>query len=323
MPNFDGGHYFLTALIPVRQDLCADPRTDATVTSHLHELRAALAALPTALQTPATEAIGLNSPFARSDRTHFARFAVLDDVAFNGRGQRDPIAVSLRLAKPPSEADPVDRLPCSFLILVVDFDAPDGSDAALDDYLAHLWAVMAPELQEILQHCEGHARLVDAAGFAGLVRACQVETTMPFNDYWTGAPPLAPLPLKRLLAPAALGALALGIGLLGALVAALTPWHAKPWLLLALAGLVVLPLGLWWAYAAVMAAAAKPFPTAPRSDLPSVLKALYLQQRFTRFAIDTQGATPEALHAAFGDFLAAHRPEDVAAPTQRRGVVKC
>ena len=55
----------------------------------------------TALQTPATEHIGLNSPFARDGRTHFARFAVIDDAAYNGRDQRDrdrvlPFALSDR-----------------------------------------------------------------------------------------------------------------------------------------------------------------------------------------------------------------------------------
>jgi hypothetical protein len=316
MPNFDGGHYFLTALVPIRGDLCADPRTDATVTSHLHELRATLAALPTALQTPATEKIGINSPFARGTRTHFARFAILDDVAFNGRGQRDPIAVAVGLGKQPSVADPVDRLPCSYLIFVADFDAPDGSQAALDDYLTHLWQIMEPELRDIFGHCDGHAQLTDAAGFAGLIRACQVETTMPFNDYWQGAPPLVPLPLKRLLLPALVAAGALVLGLVIGI-------FAHRWLWLSLAGLVALPVALWWAYSRVMAAAAVPFPMAPRSDLPSVLKALYLQQQVTRFAIDTQGADPATLHATFGDFLARHRPEDAAAPTQRPGVVKC
>jgi hypothetical protein len=317
MPNFDGGHYFLTTLVPIRSGLCADPRTAATVTSHLHELRATLAALPTALQTPATEKIGLNSPFARSTRTHFARFAILDDVAFNGRGQRDPIKVALKLSPQPNVTDPVDRLPCSYLIFVIDFDAADGSDATRDDYLAHLWSVAQDELREILVHCDGHERLVDAAGFVRLMRDCQVETTMPFNDYWTGAPPLSPLPLKPLLAPAIIAAAALVLGVLGALVLDDDLW------LLALAGLVALPLALWWAYGRINAAAAQPFPTAPNSDLPGVLKALYLQQKFTRLAIETQGASPAALHAAFGDFLATHRPQDTAAPTQKPGVVRC
>jgi hypothetical protein len=37
-----------------------------------------------------------------------------------------------------------------------------------------------------------------------------------------------------------------------------------------------------------MAAGAKPFPAAPDSNLPAVLKALHLQRTFTRFATDNQ-----------------------------------
>ncbi len=50
---------------------------------------------------------------------------------------------------------------------------------------------------------------------------------------------------------------------------------------------------------------AAPLPTAPGCDLPSVLKSLYLQQHFTRFAIEAQGLTDAQLHARFGAFLAA------------------
>ena len=65
-----------------------------------------------------------------------------------------------------------------------------------------------------------------------------------------------------------------------------------------------------------------PFPAAPDSDLPSVLKALYLQQRFQEFAVAEQGAGDAALHAAFGRFLAKHRPDDLGWPTQEAGVVR-
>ena len=65
---------------------------------------------------------------------------------------------------------------------------------------------------------------------------------------------------------------------------------------------------------------AAPFPTAPHSDLKSVLKALYLQRHFVDFAIASQGVPPEKLYAAFADFLSAHRP-DAAEPTQIPGVV--
>jgi hypothetical protein len=58
------------------------------------------------------------------------------------------------------------------------------------------------------------------------------------------------------------------------------------------------------------------------ASLPEVLKAIYLQQHFAEFVVDTQGVGPAALHAAFGDFLQAHRPGDIAAPTQAPGLIR-
>lgn len=319
MPNFDGGHYFLTALIPVRTDPCQDPRSTESVTSHTHALREVLASLPTALQSPATEKIGVNSPFARCGRTHFARFAVLDDVAFNGRAQQDPIWARLRAAigRPYPVTDAVDSLPCPYLIVVADFDADDGEAETLEAWARDLFAVMEPEWRAILQHCHGYERVAGAAGFARLLRACQVETTMPFNDYWSVAPPFKPLDLLRTLAPAITGLVML---LLGGVVWAL---HGAPfWRYLTQIGALVLPAGLLWAWFVVMREGKKPFPTAPRSDLQSVLKALYLQQQFTRFAIAQQGMGPATLHAAFATFLATHQPGNPALPTQPRGVVR-
>jgi hypothetical protein len=63
-------------------------------------------------------------------------------------------------------------------------------------------------------------------------------------------------------------------------------------------------------------------PLAPDQDLRTVLKALHLQQGFTTFAATQQGAPPQALHAAFGGWLAAMRPGDLAGPTQPAGVLK-
>jgi len=312
MPNFDGGRYYLTALIPVRTDAVEDPWNADCVTSHVHALREALTSMPTALQSPATEAIGINSPFARDSRTHFARFAVLDNVAFNGRVPTDAIANALRPAKP----TPQDALPCPYLIYVTDFDAEDGTDATRDAYLENLFRLMEPEWRRLLCHCQGYERVDGPAGFARLIAACQVETTMPFNDYWEGAPPLQAMDLSpfRWAAIGTAGALVLGL-LAGVL-------FDGEWLWLALAGLLGLGLTAFLAYRRIMAEGAKPFPTAPRSSLPDVLKALYLQQHFTRFAIAQQGASPEALHAAFGEFLATHKPDDVAGPTQPRGVIR-
>src|ERR1700712_1350956 len=166
MPNLDGGHYFLTALIPVKTGLLDD--SDRNYTSHGHARRSYLARLAPALQSRANEKRGINSPFARNRHTHFARLLVADDVAFNGRIGSDSllVAISPFLAKLPgmSEwaalnplvAQSADFLPSPYLIFVCDFDAQgvQGSgDGALDEYLAGLWSDMAEEWGYILQHC--------------------------------------------------------------------------------------------------------------------------------------------------------------------------
>jgi hypothetical protein len=71
-------------------------------------------------------------------------------------------------------------------------------------------------------------------------------------------------------------------------------------------GIVALLLYGVWRF--VLAWGARPFPTAPDSDLPSVLKALFLQQAFTGFATDSQGLDAVRLHSRFGAFLAATQP---------------
>ena len=82
------------------------------------------------------------------------------------------------------------------------------------------------------------------------------------------------------------------------------------------------------AYISVNIAGAKPFPAAPDSNLPTVLKALHLQRVFTRFAIDNQmhaagNDEPSArqLYDNFQAFVAANKPGDLGAPTQAPGVI--
>jgi hypothetical protein len=328
MPNFDGGHYFLTALIPVRTDPVADPRGAGNFTSHVHALRETLARMPTALQSWATEKTGVNSPFARDARTHFARFVVLDDVAFNGRIRRDAIGTALRAAiggalgrrvpgADPTQPDRVDHLPYPYLILVCDFDAKSGDAAELEGYLRGLWSVMEPEWRAILAHCHGYGRVDGADGFARLIQACQVETTMPFNDYYEPFPALPSLSLAPIAAPALVALLALLLGLIVRLLGG-----GPFWFWLCVAGLIGTPLGIWFAYRRIVSVAQAPLPTGARTDLASVTKALYLQQRFTEFAIDNQGRDAASLHASFGAFLATHKPDDLSAPSQARGTVR-
>jgi hypothetical protein len=70
-----------------------------------------------------------------------------------------------------------------------------------------------------------------------------------------------------------------------------------------------------------MAAGMKPFPTAPNSDLKSVLKAIYLQQRFVEFAVENQGKSADDLYRGFGGFLVQHQPTNLEGPTQKPGVI--
>jgi hypothetical protein len=325
MPNVDGGHYFLTALVPVLGDPVA--RDDGSVTAASHALREALASLPTAVQSAACVATGQTSPFARCRRTHFARLVVIDQPFYNGRDPADAIVQSVRktnLLTPQAH----DCFSTPWLLLVIDFDVNQDGDHGLDGYLRGLWAVMAPELKAVFGYCHGFADVTSAEAFSAYIRSCQIGTTMPFNDYWSTAFNPPSLSLAALIGIA--GALFLLLG--AAAWFCLHALHVSAWWLgLALpvgvggggvrGGGLGLGLALVITYRFVMARGAKPFPTAPGSDLRTILKALYLQPRFTGFAAAHQADDPAALHAAFGTFLAETVPGDVNAPTRVPGAV--
>jgi hypothetical protein len=106
---------------------------------------------------------------------------------------------------------------------------------------------------------------------------------------------------------------------IGALPVVLGGWPVWGGLLL---GAALLISAIWVDYAWVMAAGAKPFPAAPNSTLQDVLKALYLQQAFARFATQHQGDGAAELRSAFAAFVARERPTDITGPTQPPGVVR-
>jgi hypothetical protein len=314
MPNFDGGHYFLTILIPIRTDvLTMDNGCTCSPVSMVHS---ALSTLPTALQSPVTQSIGINSPFARSPRTHFARFAVIDDVIYNGRNPVNALKTAANPSKNAFAAQPVDQLNCPYLMFVADFDAKSGDESEVRSYLDELWNTMQKEFQDISYACVGSHVVQDSKAFQDYMLKCQVQTTMPFNDYWVGAPPLKTLSILAIAAPAAIAAVVT--------VGAFIMWlmgSGSPWGMVTLLGLAGIVLGIFYAYARVMGRGAKPFPTAPHTTLPCVLKSLYLQQKFTQFALETQGLEPAQLHNRFGQFLSTHRPADMQGPTQSPGVI--
>src|SRR5580704_16361611 len=314
MPTFDGGHCFLTVLVPVKT---APIQDGSAFTSPLHALRKQLAMLPTAAQTP--DCGGGTSPFARNTRNHFVRFAIIDDVAYNGRIQYNLLWTALKKIDP-MVAQPQDHLTCPFLFFGAEFDAASGTDAERDSYLASLWETMQTELKDIFKFCvDFDPSVKDAASFAKYIARGQIETTMSFNDYYIDPLNLPAWPYEKYLIPAGLGALLLLMGLVTWLVFCGN-------LMLLLVGAVVFGAGIWLAYATLMAAGRKPFPAAPDSNLPTVLKALHLQRAFTRFAIDNQllaidPASAPQLHAAFRDFVTVNQPGNLGGPTQAPGVI--
>lgn len=56
--------------------------------------------------------------------------------------------------------------------------------------------------------------------------------------------------------------------------------------------------------------------------LAEQLKALYLQQEFSRFAFESVAKSPEELQRDFKEFVARAKPAELAAPTWRAGVDK-
>jgi hypothetical protein len=313
MPNIDGGHYFLSLLAPVRLGETALP--DGRLTTHSHILREELSTLPTAQQSEVSAATGLNSPFARCTRTHFLRLVVIDQPMFNGRDPANPLVNAARKVDPLVHQK-FDVLSRPWLLLAADFDRrPDEPDNGLTSWAEGLWHQAEPEMRAIFSHCHGFEQVESAAAFAGFVRRCQVETTMSFNDYWPGRPPLKAESIRRV----AIGTLAVAAGATALLWALLRP-ESLWWLLpLVLVGLVA---GVGAAIWRLWHVGKKPFPPAPDSDLPNVLKALHVQQRFGFLAEAVQGMAPQALHRSFGDWLAEVRPSDVAGPTQPPGVIR-
>jgi hypothetical protein len=316
MPNFDAGHYFLTVLVPVRMDSIL---IDGQSHSRRHLIREALADMPAGERTAAARGRAGLSPFAVNRRTHFCRFVALDDVVFNGRVSGNSLLSVVRRINP-LVPQPVDRLTRPFLIFVVDFDAQSGADSELKGYLTDLWSTMAEELTKVFQHCMYFDAVKEAEGFYAYIKKCQIETTMPFNDYWALPPVLPDFSLRPYEVIALLIAAVPAIDAIGVPLK-WTTW--QPWTLwgAVLAILLLLAIGVIH----LIVKALKPFPKAPApalpGDLPTVLKSLFMQRAFTQFVIDMQGDNDQALYDAFGRFIAANRPDDPTEPTQLPGVI--
>lgn len=328
MADLDTGHVFLTTLAPIKTGTPLDPDS----TSYDQRVRIALAELPTARQSPATERAKYNSPFARNLRNHFVRMFVIDDVIYNGRIGENALKETIQKTNT-IIPQPVDRLNCSYLVFNADIDAitkdgdplptdlsPKQQKAVRRAYALEIWDSMEEEIVEIYRNCVGFDGISSGDGFADYLEKCHVETTMPFHDYYMKLPDFHTLPTKPLLAvvaiPALVGLLALVLWLfgVGSVMGMATFWT----------GIVALVLAFVAAKLAIgytMRNGAKPLAPAEFDDLPSVLKSIYIQQKFADFVVEHQGASDADLHAAFGAFMAEHRPDDRSGPMQKPGVI--
>jgi hypothetical protein len=98
------------------------------------------------------------SPFARVPGTHLARWLVIDDVKFQGAGQRRR-----------------DRLQASRLLFTSNFDGE------LDPYLECLRTGMGADADAVWGHCRGYPG--HGAGFAGWIKAHALECALFFGAY--------------------------------------------------------------------------------------------------------------------------------------------
>ena len=329
MPNFDSGTYFLTVLAPV--DNSGLVQGGKTVSSPIHMLREYLEILPVAQQSEATQRAGVQSPFARNSRNHFVRLVVIDDVAYNGREAPGTIYTTAtasfqRLRSNPILSQPQDKLSCPYLLFVADFDAASGDRTELESYLVLLWQTMDKELREIFEYCTGFGSVETAEAFVDYICKCQIETTMPFHDYWEDRPQLSDqiISLRNLalpLLPAAfwfLGILSLHVLKWVKVLPGMKLPPAMAWLGLTI---VLLGAGVWFVRQRIRQWSDRPFPAPPDATLPHVLKALYLQRQMARFILANQTSGPAKLHESFGAFLEAHDPAATAGPTQLAGTI--
>jgi hypothetical protein len=135
--NVSGQAYALTVLTPI-------------LDGHVAELTAHLDALPE----------GDASPLARVPGTHLGRWVVIDDVKYQGHGQRHR-----------------DALGASRLLFTSNFDGE------LEPYLERLRTGLGEDADAIWGHCRGYPGHQDRAGFARWLRAHELEAALFFAAY--------------------------------------------------------------------------------------------------------------------------------------------
>ena len=98
------------------------------------------------------------SPLAAVPGTHFARWVVLGDVVFQGKGRRD-------------------HLNCAQLLFTSNFDG------ATEQYLEGLRTGLGESADLIWSHCHGYPGAADARAFAQFLSSHRVRSSLFFTPY--------------------------------------------------------------------------------------------------------------------------------------------
>lgn len=161
MPNKSGQTHALLVLTPIL------PGREAA-------LRDALDRLP----------MGAASPLARTGKTHFARWVVIDRLLYSGPPQRR------------------DTLRSAYLLFSCHYDGE------LEAYLDDLRALLPAEADAIWGHCVGYPGVAEPEAFKAWLRRDRLDATFYFAPYGEATLPrvLAALELKDKLLAFALAA---------------------------------------------------------------------------------------------------------------------
>ena len=244
--------------------------------------RGGLAGLPTAHQSPVCVSAGtvLCPQLAQPSRP----LSVDRRAGFQRTGSKRHVVQGLRKIDP-IVPQPVRSLSTPYLFFSADFNCIHGDDRDLESYLETYGERCSRRSARSFNIARDSKRSIGPT-FTAFIKRGQVETTMPFHDYWVEAPKLPSLPCP------------------GWAVAPLSVVSASRWICsicsLIFHGHVLLAFTdhrrghlTFGLYKFVMVRGAAPF-RRHRRDLPGVLKSLYLQKEFTRFAIETRARSRRA-----------------------------